>query len=1425
MALLGSEGEGGRILSLGEVFSFFDFMTSPPTLPMDDQTDEDFFDRLVEDDFGVTGLREGSIEMDRSFLGTGKADERMQLEDSDDTRVSSVEEDELENRTDQASQIPKEGAELIASVESSNMLLGACEAETMVSEEEKDADAGSSLLSFEAGSGGPSEMKSEIRSSDSSVERSGGSKSSSGIKEVQWSAFCADSQQFSFGGVEPFSDFLIENSDVSTNQVNVNGDLKSTSLDRGAVPGHGMDLVSSEQQDSCIYGTDNGYSTDANDPKYWENLYPGWKFDASTGQWCQVDGNDTVTAQSDNYGASNVNVQESFRDDHLGDGSEFISGSTAEISYSQQSSSLMVGGVAEDCKTGVTSSWNQYSQGSNGYPPNMVFDPQYPGWYFDTNTQQWSTLDAYTQSIQQTSHSVQGEVIGDMNTCNGFIGEGSSSFYGEAGPLEQNGVQGQSDQNMAHSWDVLTNKFTQHSIHQFDANDNSKMSFSGNQQTANFYDPKLQEMNYPSQKVGFSSWDTVQSSVYSNSKGSAGFQNFVPAESVNQFNQPKAEQSLQSHLSQSFYADEKSVNYHEQHFQSTSYPHTSYAGNEGRSSAGRPPHALVTFGFGGKLVVMKDPNTFGMKLGYTNEETSEAAVSVLNLMEVVKDQADTAGDYFCSLSQHSFPGPLVGGNASTKDAYKWIDESITHCESPTVDPKKGKIVKLLLSLLKISCQHYGKLRSPFGSVTSLEENDGPESSVTKLFASARADGPHLTHCMQSIPSEAQVQATTIEMQNLLVSGKRKEALQCAQVGQLWGPALVLATQLGEKFYVDTVKQMAQRLLFCGSPLRTLCLLIAGQPADVFSTERSTNGSFSGTANGHEWPSEIQSNCMLDDWVENLAIITANRTKDDELVVIHLGDCLWKERGEVTAAHTCYLAAEANFEPYSDSARLCLIGADHWKYPRTYASPDAIQRTELYEYAKVLGNSQFVLLPFQPYKLIYANMLAEIGKTSDSLRYCQASMKLLRNSSRTPEVEMWKSLLSSLEERLSAHQQGGYGENLAATKLVGKLFTSIDRSIHRMMGAPSSLPPMPQNSANGKESHMAVPKVVNSQSTMAMSSLIPSESVDGMSGWTSDAGRKSLHSRSISEPDFGRTPKQDSSNDASPGNAQNKTSPSRFGRIGSQLFQKTVGWVSKSRSDRQAKLGESNKFYYDEKLKRWVEEGAEPPSEEVTLPPPPKIASFQNGTTEYNINNALKNQSHIANGGPETKSMIPLENSGIPPMSPSPNQFSAHRMGGVRSRYVDTFNKGSNSLANSFQSPSAPAVKPAAGAKFFVPTAPSNEKAVNASGGDILEAGSNGHLSTSVGTELSFNLPPPPPPPPSSTIERLPSMNNMDPYKNKETSAALQNGNGLLSHSPISSWNESTPFFPSNPGTLHSSSLLQQFNAGSPGDDLDEVELS
>lgn len=105
------------------------------------------------------------------------------------------------------------------------------------------------------------------------------------------------------------------------------------------------------------------------------------------------------------------------------------------------------------------------------------------------------------------------------------------------------------------------------------------------------------------------------------------------------------------------------------------------------------------------------------------KELVSGSISILNLMEVVTEKTDSqsigvgASAYFRSLGQQSFHGPLVGGNVGTKELNKWIDERITNCESPDMDYRNGEVLRLLLSLLKIACQHYGKLRSPIGADT------------------------------------------------------------------------------------------------------------------------------------------------------------------------------------------------------------------------------------------------------------------------------------------------------------------------------------------------------------------------------------------------------------------------------------------------------------------------------------------------------------------------------------------------------------------------------------------------------------------------------------------------------------------------------------------------------------------------------------
>ncbi|KAL5551175.1 hypothetical protein UlMin_001351 [Ulmus minor] len=1417
--------------------------SNPPSFEVDDQTDEDFFDKLVDDDFGppesVQKLSEGNDSDDaKAFANLSIGDVASAFEDGEAGS-------ELEVKS-------KKG---FAEVDA----------------DDKNSLVSSSSIKLDNSQKSNNDGKATELRSDSGMEANDGS-GGLGVKEVGWGSFYADSEENGTQGFGSYSDFFSELGDGSGGKVDdnlateakivsskedhkagsLNGVVNFAQYQGGQSIGASMEqsrIIQDDHKADSLNGVVNyaqyhddqaigdsvAQSTNAQDlnsSQYWENLYPGWKYNSSTGQWEQVDGYDAA-----------ANVQGNFGTNSAGDWPA-VSDVKTEVSYMQQTVNSVVGTATETSTSQSVSNWNQVSHENNGYPEHMVFDPQYPGWYYDTIAQEWRSLDTYAPSIQSAAPD-----YGQQNQ-NGFVSsniysQNNNSSYGEYRQADNHGSQAFNSQGQDGIWAGTYGNENQKILNTWKAetapNSATLTTLGGNQPLDNSYSSNFSSNE--DQQKSFNAFGVVSSYEKANqsqneANGNVGFFNPV----AQPFNQVNTKLNQQMQVPNDYYGNQKPVIFSQQSVGNQ----FSYNPVAGRSPDGRPPHVLATFGFGGKLVVMKDNSALGNS-SYGSQDSVGSSVSVLNLLEVVTGSTDGSSsgsnDYLRALCQQSFPGPLVGGNVGSKELNKWIDERIANCESVNVDYRKGQILKMLLSLLKIACQHYGKLRSPFGSDVVLKETDTPESAVAKLFASAKNNSAQFTEygalnrCLQKLPSEGELRATASEVQNLLVSGRKREALQYAIEGQLWGPALVLAPQLGDQFYVDTVKEMALRQLVAGSPLRTLCLLIAGKPAEVFSASTTTDNNLPGAVMMPQQPAQFSSGGMLDDWEENLAVITANRTKDDELVIIHLGDCLWKEKSEVTAAHICYLVAEANFESYSDSSRLCLIGADHWKSPRTYASPEAIQRTELYEYSKVLGNSQYILLPFQPYKLVYAHMLAEVGKVSDSLKYCQAIQKSLKTG-RTPDVEMWKQLVSSLEERIRTHQQGGY-TNLAPAKLVGKLLNFFDSTAHRVVGGlPPPAPSPSQLSVQGNEHFLQqpAPRVSTSQSTMTMSSLMPSASMEPISGWAGNGNKMSVHNRSVSEPDF-------SSKEMTSADAQGKPSvsggASRFSRFGfgSQLLQKTVGLVLRPRPGKQAKLGETNKFYYDEKLKRWVEEGVAPPAEEAALPPPPTIGAFQNGMPDYNVKSALTSEAPT-DRSPESKSFSsPEYSTGIPPIPPSSNsnQFSARGRMGVRSRYVDTFNQGGGSQAKSFQSPSIPSLKPAMApnTKFFVPAPVPSEQTMESIAESVQEDTAPREDTSTSTTNDMFQTPPP------STMQRFPSMGNI-PSKGMAT-----NGHGSLSSNSrrTASWSGSLndSFSPPQrteikplgealgmPPSLYTpsdtSSMRTQMNGGNFTDDLQEVEL-
>ncbi|GJN29944.1 hypothetical protein PR202_gb18212 [Eleusine coracana subsp. coracana] len=180
--------------------------------------------------------------------------------------------------------------------------------------------------------------------------------------------------------------------------------------------------------------------------------------------------------------------------------------------------------------------------------------------------------------------------------------------------------------------------------------------------------------------------------------------------------------------------------------------------------------------------------------------------------------------------------------------------------------------------------------------------------------------------------------------------------------------------------------------------------------------------------------------------------------------------------------------------------------------------------------------------------------------------------------------------------------------------------------------------------------------------------------------------------------------------------------------------------------------------------------------------------------------------------------------------------------GVRSRYVDTFNKGSGAsafgAATSFGKPAAASsMSPLSGAKFFVPTPAvvASEQMADTKVDAHIETAHQDEPSSSTAVEATFSSPPPSAQMPL-TIHRHPSMENiMTPSDSVSSSLSRsraaswsgtypdQFGSTAVSRSPDGQVMQS-PLMPGKrpPHSRSSSNSSAQFSG--MVEDLHEVEL-
>ncbi|XP_062929806.1 protein transport protein Sec16A isoform X7 [Mobula hypostoma] len=387
------------------------------------------------------------------------------------------------------------------------------------------------------------------------------------------------------------------------------------------------------------------------------------------------------------------------------------------------------------------------------------------------------------------------------------------------------------------------------------------------------------------------------------------------------------------------------------------------------------PHLCVRFGPGGQLLKV---------LGNLPSEGQPALVEIHSLETILQQMPEQE-------ELRSFPGPLAKEETHKVDVINFAQTKATEClrNEELLDKESAN---LLWELIVLLCRQNGTAigtdiaelllrehrsvwlpgKSPNEANLIDFNNDlvprAEDESCTSLLADSFLDS-NIVECTSK---------DTERFRELLLFGRKKDALESAMKHGLWGHALLLASKMDSRTHAKVMTRFANSLPI-NDPLQTVYQLMSGRmPAAA-------------TCCGDE---------KWGDWRPHLAMVLSNLSNGPDLdrrTITTMGDTL-AAKGLLDASHFCYLMAQVGFGVYTrKTTKLVLIGSNHsWPFLK-FASNEAIQRTEAYEYAQALGSQTCFLPNFQVFKFIYACRLAEVGLAAQAFHYCEVIARtILRN---------------------------------------------------------------------------------------------------------------------------------------------------------------------------------------------------------------------------------------------------------------------------------------------------------------------------------------------------------------------------------------------------------------------------------------------
>nr|XP_028570104.1 protein transport protein Sec16A isoform X1 [Podarcis muralis] len=388
------------------------------------------------------------------------------------------------------------------------------------------------------------------------------------------------------------------------------------------------------------------------------------------------------------------------------------------------------------------------------------------------------------------------------------------------------------------------------------------------------------------------------------------------------------------------------------------------------------PHVCCRFGPGGYLIKV---------LANLPSEGQPALVEI-HSMEMVMQR---------SLEQEemrAFPGPLTKEETHKVDVINFAQNQATRCfQNDTLIDKES--ARLLWDFIILLCRQNGTVVGTDLAELLLQDHrtvwlPGKSPNEANLIdftnealeqAEEESGEAQLSFLSDSlIATIGNLEKETDRFRELLLYGRKKDALESAMKHGLWGHALLLASKMDSRAHARVMTRFANSLPI-NDPLQTVYQLMSGRmPA-------------ASTCCGDE---------KWGDWRPHLAMVLSNLTNNMEVehrTITTMGDTL-ASRGLLDAAHFCYLMAQVGFGVYTKkTTKLVLIGSNHSSPFSKFSTNEAIRRTEAYEYAQSLGTQPCSLPNFQVFKFIYACRLAEVGLAAQAFHYCEVISKaILKN---------------------------------------------------------------------------------------------------------------------------------------------------------------------------------------------------------------------------------------------------------------------------------------------------------------------------------------------------------------------------------------------------------------------------------------------